>query len=656
MLRTLFVNLPGKSVPMKLKLILISLFIGCGIALQAQELKVLEFRADKSMTDAVRYPKEDFNGDRCGLIKLGLALPTSDVSFEGDIISSEYKEGEWWIYIPKESNWLTIKSKAYVPLRYEFEPVQSNVTYVMTVVKITDAGGKPLPTHQYLAFQISPTNAILEVNGQLWEVESDGSAMKFVNFGTYNYRVQAPNYHIEVGKVTVNDPEKTQKVTVTLKPDFVEVTLKVDADAEIWVNNEKKGTRSWTGNLGKGNYKIECKQAGHETSIIAKEISADLNGQTINLPKPTPLYGSLNIESTPNFATIYIDRKLVGETPKYISEILVGQHEVKLIKDDYSDYDVTVTINKGEQKTVQATMAKGQTMPIVQTQASSKENVPEGAINGLFSVSPTKKVYFSKGNLQYQASTKTWRFAETQWERRLYDNREISSSYCGWIDLFGGGTSGWNCGNTYYQPWSSNDQEGAKYGPKGSKNLTGSFSKSDWGVYNKIKNGGNVVGQWRTLTKEEWMYVFEERSTTSGIRYARAVVNDVFGMILLPDNWDESIYTLKKTNKKKVSLFENDYYNGYGSSYGVGANVITQDDWMEYFESNGAVFLPCAGYRLGKKYDYSKYTSGGGYWSASDYDGIHAYNLSFDEYYLSPDSHGDDRFYGLSVRLVQDFK
>lgn len=647
---------------MKLKSILICLFILCGLALQAQTISVKSFRAlPMDMTaSSLEGKRIDQNGEVAALIRV--VTPEKGFVFEGGtlgIVDTKQKVGEIWVWVPRGARKISIMHQQLGVLReyrYPLE-IESERTYemVLTTGKV-ETIVKQEVTQQYLAFRISPANAVLEVEGELWEVASDGSAMKFVNFGTYNYRVQAPNYHTEVGKVTVNDPENTQIVPITLKPDFVEVTLKVDADAEIWVNNEKKGTRTWTGNLGKGNYKIECKQAGHETSMIAKEISADLNGQTINLPKPTPLYGSLNIESTPNFATIYIDRKLVGETPKYIFEILVGQHEVKLIKDDYSDYDVTVTINKGEQKTVQATMAKGQTMPIVQTQASSKENVPEGAINGLFSVSPTKKVYFSKGNLQYQASTKTWRFAETQWERRLYDNREISSSYCGWIDLFGWGTSGWNCGNTYYQPWSSNDQEGAKYGPKGSKNLTGSFSKSDWGVYNKIKNGGNVVGQWRTLTKEEWMYVFEERSTTSGIRYARAVVNDVFGMILLPDNWDESIYTLKKTNKKKVSLFENDYYNGYGSSYGVGANVITQDDWMEYFESNGAVFLPCAGYRLGKKYDYSKYTSGGGYWSASDYDGIHAYNLSFDEYYLSPDSHGDDRFYGLSVRLVQDFK
>ena len=41
---------------------------------------------------------------------------------------------------------------------------------------------------------------------------------------------------------------------------------------------------------------------------------------------------------------------------------------------------------------------------------------PTGAINGLFSVSGSRQVYFSRGNLQYQASTNTWRFAEHQYD------------------------------------------------------------------------------------------------------------------------------------------------------------------------------------------------------------------------------------------------
>ena len=44
-------------------------------------------------------------------------------------------------------------------------------------------------------------------------------------------------------------------------------------------------------------------------------------------------------------------------------------------------------------------------------------NIPDntGGI-GSFSVSATQKVTFSRGNLQYQASTGTWRFAVKQWQ------------------------------------------------------------------------------------------------------------------------------------------------------------------------------------------------------------------------------------------------
>ena len=47
-------------------------------------------------------------------------------------------------------------------------------------------------------------------------------------------------------------------------------------------------------------------------------------------------------------------------------------------------------------------------------QTSSKNN--EGELSGLFSVGENHQVKFSLGNLQYQPSTHTWRFAENQWE------------------------------------------------------------------------------------------------------------------------------------------------------------------------------------------------------------------------------------------------
>ena len=279
-------------------------------------------------------------------------------------------------------------------------------------------------------------------------------------------------------------------------------------------------------------------------------------------------------------------------------------------------------------------------------------NAPTGAIDGLFTINSNgNQVYFSKGNLQYKASNGTWRFATNQWDYvgtqtpdqwgcvggtvEGSDNRYISETYNGWIDLLGWGTSGWNCGNTYYYPWDSDDSCLECYGPYGNNNLTGSFANSDWGFYNSISNGGNQSHQWRTLTLSEWDYVINQRTTTSGIRYAKAVVNTVQGMILLPDNWSASYYSLGDTNNGEASF---------------DSNIINSSTWINSLQAHGAVFLPTTGYRLGPtRVDFVNVV--GYYWSASHESGRNAYNLMIQNAYIQT----DDSYFrcaGFSVRLV----
>lgn len=243
-------------------------------------------------------------------------------------------------------------------------------------------------------------------------------------------------------------------------------------------------------------------------------------------------------------------------------------------------------------------------------------NVPEGAINGLFTINANgDQVYFSQGNLQYQASTNTWRFAENQWnfvgtqipDEQGYmggnvngsDNRLISSTYTGWIDLFGWGTSGWDCGNVYYHPWdSASFNTESLYGPEGF-NLTDSYANSDWGVFNSISNGGNTINTWRTLTRYEWEYMINSRNTTSGVRFAKAKVSGINGLLLLPDNWDANSFDLSNTNSNLA------HYD---------SNVLTFEQ-LVILEKCGIVFLPAAGGRI------SDIVRGvglyGGYWSVS---------------------------------------
>ena len=318
----------------------------------------------------------------------------------------------------------------------------------------------------------------------------------------------------------------------------------------------------------------------------------------------------------------------------------------------YELFPISGNVSTTEQKTFHTLVMDTPDEP-----PTPPSGTPEGAVNGLFTINENgDKVYFSQGNLQYQASTNTWRFAEHQWDfvgtQTPYsgepggtvtgsDNSLISSTYDGWIDLFGWGTSGWNNGNIYYQPYDIEYiyvfETGFGYGPTDGTNycfdLIGDYANADWGVKNAIANGGNMPNLWRTLTYSEWSCLFFGRTTATGIRYARADVNGVGGVILLPDNWDPSIHALNNTNASAAHCYD---------------NIITVADW-EVMESYGAVFLPAASWRIESM--VYQHSSQGGYWSSSYYDCHGVYGMFFENDTIFTDY--DHRYYGHSVRLVR---
>lgn len=281
---------------------------------------------------------------------------------------------------------------------------------------------------------------------------------------------------------------------------------------------------------------------------------------------------------------------------------------------------------------------------------SSETIITEGCLNGIFSVHPDYQVQFAQGNLQYIGSAKTpcWKFAEHQWGCLSYQEQNTGSSDVN-RDLFGWGTSGYHDStdpyNTNYQPWSTavplvNEVDNYfGYGPSISMlspDLTGPSANYDWGMNNCIINGGNREEHWRTLTQEEWKYLLNGRITTSCIRFAKAIVNNVNGLILLPDDWDPNNYLLNGTNQSEESYF---------------SNVISLSQW-NILEKHGAVFLPAAGYRYGTSVrDAGSY---GSYWSASFQNAGDAWFLNFYSRDLKVDI--SERHYGQSVRLVRTVK
>lgn len=235
----------------------------------------------------------------------------------------------------------------------------------------------------------------------------------------------------------------------------------------------------------------------------------------------------------------------------------------------------------------------------------------EGALSGKFTINAQgKQVVFSQGNLQYKASTDTWRFAKNQYDTIGSRNANISAVYTGWIDLFG-----WGTGN---DPVKTNTNESA-YNPF-----------YEWGA-NPISNGGNVANLWRTLTFSEWAYVLNIRPNCTNL-CGKATVNNVRGYVLLPDDW--TLPSGLSFTPSAADWTTNSYY---------------ADEWQE-MEDAGAVMLVANGFRYGAT-NVGSFGEFIMYWSATSTSEYLAGCVGFFNDLIYTDN---ARSNGEGVRLVQD--
>ena len=329
----------------------------------------------------------------------------------------------------------------------------------------------------------------------------------------------------------------------------------------------------------------------------------------------TPAGAGYDIFINVTDATIFVPR---GSLQAYQNAYGWNEHASQMVEYDYTP--------KAPEQVVHDTVIVHDTIYIMQP---CPVDIPEGALYGAFSVAADKKVLFANGNLQYQASTNTWRFAEKQYNMVGNDNQYISSTYTGWIDLFG-----WGTGNN----------------PSISTEVNTDYSTFvDWGV-NAISNGGNEANMWRTLTKDEWQYMLYTRTNAASL-FGLGSVNGVNGAIILPDNWSipqGASFTPSSTR----GLVDEGGYSHNPSYDNFSHNTYTAEQWY-VMESAGAVFLPAAGTRNGTQVNIVGEL--GHFWSSTYINADYAYGLNFDSYDFNPQN-GNNRNYGRSVRLVQDVK
>ena len=372
--------------------------------------------------------------------------------------------------------------------------------------------------------------------------------------------------------------------------------------------------------FGNETAKIMIQQEGSYLRIIPGEFEG-MTGNTLNVPAdggeyPFEVRTPDGLEWTATSSNPYAVRV------KYVQQ---GDYKEGFWLHVYSPTD------RHDDATVQITVKDGgveKTINVVRESKGTSQYVAKP-----FSVSSTKQVYFSHGNLQYQASSNKWRFAKEQYDFiyeyasfgtvKNADNTQTSPSYNGWIDLFG-----WGTGNNPTLL---------------SEDLADYSQFTDWGSNpiqdnNGITSGPNV---WRTMSKDEWEFLLETRNNAANLKGVggilrtepRAKEGFMKGIILLPDNWVCP--------------------NGLNFNP-AGINGYTLSEWRQ-MEKAGAVFLPYTGERRANS-QKTWINSGITYWTSfteGSTGKVYRVDLTIDtgQIYLRLYS---NQYYGYAVRLIRD--
>lgn len=418
------------------QIILLLLFISFTTTLFG-EISIRSFRkVENDMTARIDARKTDQNGDVCAIIK----VETTQTGFiwEPDGLGIAHvspQAGEYWLYVPYGAKRLTIKHPQLGILRDYFYPlpIEKATVYLLTLTT-----GKVITTieetieSQWLVITPEPADAAIYIDDVFVKAGAYTAKKKA---GFYVYRVEAPLYHTEAGKVEIADskkelniklkpafgtvsitttPEKdakviidgkvlnsntpcksealasgehtvqvmkemyqptTQKVVVTdgqttpldfvMQPNFAEITLSASQEASLYINNQQKGTGSWNGRLTAGVYSLEAKLDKHRTAKQDIEVLAG-DIKKVDL-QPTPIYGSLDVLSTPLGATINLNGKEYGTTPNTINKLLIGDYTVTLSKSGFGSSSKTISIEEGKIAELNETLSSGRLISLNST-------------------------------------------------------------------------------------------------------------------------------------------------------------------------------------------------------------------------------------------------------------------------------------------------
>ena len=180
--------------------------------------------------------------------------------------------------------------------------------------------------------------------------------------GEYEVTLLKDMYETETRTVNVRDKNEGE-IEIPMKATFAEIKIVTDNESDIYVDDTPRGKGTWTGRLGEGEHIVEARKTSHRNSIKKIDVVAGRN-ESVTVANPVPIYGALNLNSTPDEAFVYLDGVKIGETPLIKNNVLIGPHTLKFEKQGCAPLTKTITVAENQMLNVDEKLVTGREISI----------------------------------------------------------------------------------------------------------------------------------------------------------------------------------------------------------------------------------------------------------------------------------------------------
>lgn len=199
----------------------------------------------------------------------------------------------------------------------------------------------------------TPTEATVEIDGK--EIGLTPIIIHGQKIGTHKAILKkAGMVPVEVSWQIEDARPQTVKANLSSNLGLIKI-IASPPNAQISVDDKPKGRSPLSENIEQGEHSITVEAPGYEKH--EQKIIVNRNAETVLNIALNVLPGSINVNSEPEGATIYLDEKLIGKTPIKIPGLHPGKYQLKAEKAGFdiasrevelapgANVDVTLTLD-----------------------------------------------------------------------------------------------------------------------------------------------------------------------------------------------------------------------------------------------------------------------------------------------------------------------